>query len=195
MTDAVLTLARSATAWNSPAFRLTLIDEIQTLGPEHSGRQPLLQAGLLQTSTVADVARAVHLLSSREQDGHVQVHLGVFYGGIIAGCSCADDPSPVDTITEHCELLVDIDLATGLARATPCDRQRKRARPLPGRQACCRHRAVIRSEQVVQATTDSQYGPLRSAGRTILGNDRIPGRCLDIVQQSEIDRAAIRLLE
>ena len=121
MTDDVLFLARSAAAWNSPAFRPTLIEEVQALGPEHASLQPLLQAGLLQTSAVADDALGVHLLSSREQDGHVQVHLGVFYAGIIAGCSCADDPSPVDTITEHCELLLDIDLATGRARATLCD--------------------------------------------------------------------------
>jgi hypothetical protein len=118
MTDAVLTLARSAAAWNSPAFGSILVDEIQALGPDHPKLQPLLQAGLLQTSAVAEVALAAHLLSSREQDGHIRVHLGVFYAGIIAGCSCADDPSPVDTITEHCELLLDIDLATGRARAT-----------------------------------------------------------------------------
>jgi len=121
MTDALLTLARSAASWNRPTFRATLIDEIQTLGPDHPALQPLLQAGLRQTSAVADDALAVHLLSSREQEGHILVQLGIFYAGIIAGCSCADDPSPVDTVTEHCELLLDIDLATGRARATLCD--------------------------------------------------------------------------
>jgi hypothetical protein len=93
----------------------------ETLGPDHPALHPLLQAGLRQTSAVADVALAVHLMSSREQEGRIQVHLGIFYGGIIAGCSCADDPLPVDTITEHCELLLGIDLATGRARATLCD--------------------------------------------------------------------------
>jgi len=121
MTDAVLALARSTAAWNSPAFRPTLIEETQTLGPEHPSLQPLLQAGLRQTSAVADVALGVHLLSSSEQEGHIQVHLGIFCGGIIAGCICADDPAPVDTITEQRELLLDIDLATGLARAALCD--------------------------------------------------------------------------
>ena len=29
--------------------------------------------------------------------------------GIIAGCSCADDPTPVDTTTEYCELQLEID--------------------------------------------------------------------------------------
>ncbi|MGB5735261.1 MAG: hypothetical protein WBM40_12560, partial [Thiohalocapsa sp.] len=46
MTDDVLFLARSAAAWNSPAFRPTLIEEVQALGPEHASLQPLLQAGL-----------------------------------------------------------------------------------------------------------------------------------------------------
>lgn len=115
MSRAHLMLPRSAAAWNSAAFRSTLIDEMQTLGPEHPALQPLLQAGLRQTSAVADIALAAHLLSSRDSDGHVQAHLGLFYAGLIAGCSCADDPSPVDTITEHCELLLDIDLATGRA--------------------------------------------------------------------------------
>jgi hypothetical protein len=116
-----LTLTRSAATWNRPTFRATLIDEIRTLGPDHPALNPLLQAGLRQTSAVADDALAVHLLSSREQEGRILVHLGIFYAGIIAGCGCADDPSPVDTITEHCELLLDIDLATGRARASLCD--------------------------------------------------------------------------
>lgn len=121
MKDTRLTLTRSAATWNRPMFRATLIDEIQTLGADHPALQPLLQEGLRQTSAVADDALAVHLLSSREQEGHILVQLGIFYAGIIAGCSCADDPSPVDTITEHCELLLDIDLATGQARAALCD--------------------------------------------------------------------------
>ena len=121
MKDTRLTLTRSAATWNRPMFRATLIDEIQTLGADHPALQPLLQAGLRQTSAVADDALAVHLRSSCEQEGHILVQLGIFYSGIIAGCSCADDPSPVDTITEHCELLLDIDLATGQARAALCD--------------------------------------------------------------------------
>jgi hypothetical protein len=121
MTEAILTLPRSAAAWNGATFRSTLIDEIQTLGADHPALQPLLQASLRQTSAVADDALAVHLLSNSEQDGRIQVHLGIFYAGVIAGCNCADDPSPVDTITEHCELLLDIDLATGQARAALCD--------------------------------------------------------------------------
>jgi hypothetical protein len=114
-------LTRSAATWNSPAFRRALIDEVQGLGPDHPVLRPLLQAGLAQTSAVADAPLGVQVLRSHERAGRVQAHLGVIYAGIIAGCSCADDPSPVDTVTEHCELLLDIDLATGRASVTPCD--------------------------------------------------------------------------
>jgi hypothetical protein len=71
---------------------------------------------LAQTSAVADAPLSVHLLSQHEHDGRILVRLGVFYAGVIAGCSCADDPSPVDNLTEHCELEVAISLATGEAR-------------------------------------------------------------------------------
>jgi hypothetical protein len=38
--------------------------------------------------------------------------VGVFFSGIITGCSCADDPTPVETQNEYCELLFAIDKAT-----------------------------------------------------------------------------------
>ncbi|MBK1632825.1 hypothetical protein CKO31_19145 [Thiohalocapsa halophila] len=122
MTAADLTLTRSVAAWNSPAFRPTLVDELQALGPHHPVLRPLLQAALAQTSAVAEAPIRVQVLSTREAAGRIQVHLGVFYAGVIAGCSCADDPSPLDSITEHCECMLDIDPATGRARAALCDR-------------------------------------------------------------------------
>ncbi len=125
MSDTLVTLPRSVSAWNSPArsptFRATLIGEIESLGAEHPALQPLLQAGLTQTSAVATAPLAVQLLSRREQGGRILAHLGLFYAGIIAGCSCADDPSPTDSLTEHCEVLLELSLATGEARLTQWD--------------------------------------------------------------------------
>jgi len=123
VTNATLTLKRSAAAWNSPSFRPTLVDEVQVLGPHHPALRPLLQAGLTQTSAVAEAPLGVQVLRSREAAGRIHMHLGVFYAGVIAGCSCADDPSPVDPITEHCELLLDIDVATGRAWVSLCREQ------------------------------------------------------------------------
>ena len=122
MTAAELTLTRSAAAWSSPAFRPTLVDELQALGAHHPVLRPLLQAALTQTSAVAEAALGVQVLSTHAEAGRIQVRVGVFYAGVIAGCSCADDPSPLDTITEHCELVLDIDPGTGRAGATLCER-------------------------------------------------------------------------
>ena len=125
MIDTAVSLQRSVSAWNgpsnSPAFRETLIGELEALGADHPALQPLLQAGLTQTSAVVESPLTFHLLSHREQDGRILAHLGVFYAGIIAGCSCADDPSPVDSLTEHCELRLEINVATGEARLTLLD--------------------------------------------------------------------------
>jgi hypothetical protein len=122
MTPSDLTLPRSAAAWKSPAFQPTLVDELQTLGPYHPVLRPLLQASLMQTSAVAEAPIGVQVLSTQEEPGRIRVHVGVFYAGIIAGCNCADDPSPVDAITEHCELVLDIDPGTGRAGAALCER-------------------------------------------------------------------------
>jgi hypothetical protein len=116
-------LTRCVQAWNSPAFNAALIDEIQALGTRHPQLQRLLQAGLVQTNAVADDPISVYLLSCQKQDHCIHARVGVFYAGIISGCSCADDPSPVDTITEHCELLVELDIATGDARISLCERE------------------------------------------------------------------------
>jgi len=125
MSQTRITLPRSVSAWNSPAnrlrFRAILVGELESLGADHPALQPLLQAGLIQTSAVAEAPLAFQLLSQREQNGRILVHLGLFYAGIIAGCSCADDPSPSDSLTEHCELMLEIILATGEARLTQWD--------------------------------------------------------------------------
>jgi hypothetical protein len=119
--ETMLALTRSAAARNSPSFEATLAEEVQGLGPHHPALRPLLQAGLTQTSVVAEAPLGIQVLSSAQAAGRIRVHLGVFYSGVIAGCSCADDPTPVDTITEHCELLLEIDPATGQTWVTSCE--------------------------------------------------------------------------
>jgi hypothetical protein len=57
------------------------------------------------------------MVIASEADGdRIRVRVGVFFSGIVAGCSCADDPTPVEAQNEYCELLVDID-----RRATAAD--------------------------------------------------------------------------
>lgn len=125
MSSVTVSLSRAAAAWrvapDSPHFRATLIEELQALGPIHSALQPLLQRGLAQSSAVAAEPVSVHLLSYRQQDSRLFVRFGVFYAGIIAGCSCADDPAPIESLTEHCELLAILGISDGETALAPAD--------------------------------------------------------------------------
>ena len=118
----MLRLTRSAAAWKDSDFDAVLTNEIEALGAQHPELHPLLQAGLSQTSAVADEPITVSVFGTDEEEGQIRARLGVFYGGVIAGCNCADDPSPVDSITEHCSLLLDLDCSNGKARLSLLDR-------------------------------------------------------------------------
>lgn len=107
-------LDQSLAAWRAPEFRSVLKAEIEALD---TNLLPL-QEGLSQSShAVAGKVGAV-ILGAEETLGHLRVKTGLFYAGIIAGCSCADDPTPVDEITEYCEVFLDIDMRTGEATVT-----------------------------------------------------------------------------
>jgi len=90
----------------------TLISELEAL-PDN---QLPLQQGLSQSSYVADSPFKVTVLKLTETEKEISLKVGVFYSGIIAGCNCADDPSPADEINEYCELDIQIDRATGQAQ-------------------------------------------------------------------------------
>ena len=55
----------------------------------------------------------VMVISIEEQGQHLWVKTGLFYCGVIAGCSCADDPTPMDKTTEYCEVMFEIDRGSG----------------------------------------------------------------------------------
>jgi hypothetical protein len=60
----------------------------------------------------------VVVLGVAEEPDYIRVKAGIFYQGIIAGCSCADDPTPVGEQTEYCVVQFDIDKQTAEARIT-----------------------------------------------------------------------------
>lgn len=74
-----------------------------------------LQQGLSQGSHVTDDPLKTIIINYVEEEDSIQVKAGIFYSSIIAGCSCADDPTPVDTNQEYCVLQFDIDKNTGEA--------------------------------------------------------------------------------
>ena len=52
------------------------------------------------------------IISVADEGSIIRAMAGIFYTGIIAGCSCADDPTPVNEESEYCEVQLDIDKAT-----------------------------------------------------------------------------------
>ena len=68
-----------------------------------------LQTGLAQSSHVSDSPFKVMVINSAESGAVIEAKVGVFYSGIIAGCSCADDPTPIDEQPEYLEMVVRID--------------------------------------------------------------------------------------
>lgn len=100
--------------WGSPGFEGALKEEIQALDVASLP----LQQGLAQSSYVSEEPFIPVILSARDAPGRILVKTGIFYSGIIAGSCCADDPTPVCEQTEYCELLFEIDKASGDAQVT-----------------------------------------------------------------------------
>lgn len=77
-----------------------------------------LQQGLTLSSAVSDKPFEAMIINHWEVGGFIHLKVGIFYTGIIAGCSCADDPSPQDEQVEYCVLLFVIDKQSGNANVS-----------------------------------------------------------------------------
>jgi len=110
----MIRLSKALNAWQTPDFNTVLKAEI-----EHIDADLLpLQEGLSQSShAIADRLSAIILAVAEEPD-RLRVKAGLLYAGIIAGCSCADDPTPIDEVTEYCEVRFDIDKTTAETTVT-----------------------------------------------------------------------------
>lgn len=108
---AVIHLSESLRAWPGDDFARVLSAELAALG---AAAMPL-QAGLSASSVALDDGISVMLLGAEATDAHVVARVGVFFSGLVAGCSCADDPTPVEAQPEYCELRVAIDRADAKA--------------------------------------------------------------------------------
>ena len=97
----MIKLTNSLSAWNSPDFEDVLKNEIEKI----DARQLPLQQGLSQSSYVSDDKFSITILNVSDNENGIHVKAGVFYAGIIAGSCCSDDPTPVCTETEYCDLL------------------------------------------------------------------------------------------
>jgi hypothetical protein len=101
-------LSNALNAWGTPAFEPILKDAITHMD---AALLPLQQA-LARSSYTDGANRSVSILDVADAAGFIRVKAGIFYSGIIPGCSCADDPTPMSEISEYCEVLFEIDKST-----------------------------------------------------------------------------------
>ncbi|MCA1925090.1 MAG: hypothetical protein LDL16_02275 [Thiobacillus sp.] len=110
-----LSLNATLAAWGTPDFAATFKREFEALP---AACLPL-QQGLAYSSMVADEAFHALLIGTQELPDELALRVGVMYAGIIAGCNCADDPTPPVTQTEYCVLDVRIRRADGGVQVKP----------------------------------------------------------------------------
>ena len=104
----MIQLKKSLGAWNTPGFKVVLKDEL-----EHLRVMELpLQKALTHSSYAVDSKFSVMIISVSEELEHIRAKAGIFYTGIIPGCSCANDPTPETEYSEYCEVLFDINKRT-----------------------------------------------------------------------------------
>ena len=105
-------LSKSLNAWNTPVFKEILKQEIQSL---HGKLLPLQQA-LSHSSYANEDNFSVVILKVSDGESSICVKSGIFYTGLIPGCSCADDPTPNNETAEYCEVEFEIDKSTAQTR-------------------------------------------------------------------------------
>ena len=113
----MITLLKSVNAWGLPGFKEILKTEIEGL---HGDLLPLQQALTQSSHAITDHFNAIILGISDDQD-FMHIKAGIFYSGIIAGCNCADDPTPVDEQSEYCEVMLDICKLTAQTKVSLLD--------------------------------------------------------------------------
>ena len=104
----MIKLPNTLKAWGSDNFKATLKSDIEAL----TANELPLQRGMSSGSYAMDDKIRAMIIGVAEKDDHLEAKAGIFYTGVIAGCNCADDPSPPDEQTEYCVVLLRIDKTT-----------------------------------------------------------------------------------
>jgi hypothetical protein len=104
-------LPEALAAWGSELFSEILCSELIAAG-EHA--LPL-QRCMAHGNHVAETPPRLLLHSAEADAVQIRVRLDVLFQSVVAGCSCADDPTPWSELDECCRVQVDIDRATAHA--------------------------------------------------------------------------------
>lgn len=101
----MLRLTRTLSAKDSADLAAVFKQELAQQGRDYL---PLQQA-LRQGSSVLDTPLTVLVHEVAQHEQQLRIRAGIFYQSVTAGCSCADDPTPLNEHTEYCEVQVLID--------------------------------------------------------------------------------------
>lgn len=104
----MILLSKSLRAWGTPNFEGVLKTEIEQIKADLLP----LQKGLATTSHVAESPHKAMIINVAEEADTIRVKAGIFYSGMVIGCSCADDPTPLGEQSEYCEVQLAIDKKT-----------------------------------------------------------------------------------
>ena len=96
-----LPLPKTVAAIGTTAFGETLQRE---LAAQADRLLPILQEALCHSDRALTEGLRVVPLHVERREGGAFIRAGIFYQGITAGSCCADDPTPVEPVTEYCEL-------------------------------------------------------------------------------------------
>lgn len=110
-------LTQSSAAWGGEDFKEVFRAELEALCADELP----LQEGLSLSSAVSGEPFRVMVISIVEEPEKLRVKAGIFYSGIIAGCSCSDDPTPTDLQAEYCEVECMLNTTTGETAVTLLD--------------------------------------------------------------------------
>lgn len=98
-------------AWGTDAFNDTLKQALEALDPANLPLQQAIEHGSYYSG---GPVRAV-VMNMAEGEGTIEVGVGLFFTSVIAGCNCADDPTPPDELQEYGEIRVVIRKGSGEA--------------------------------------------------------------------------------
>ena len=104
----MIQLTESLKAWQTPDFAKILKEEIEGLDVMALP----LQQGLANSSYALEDKFQVMIITVSEASDLIRVKTGIFYSGLIPGCSCADDPTPITEYSEYCEVSFAINKVT-----------------------------------------------------------------------------------
>lgn len=110
---------RALETWGTPTFREAIKQEIEQL----DNRLLPLQQALSHGSHALETQHKAVLMGATDLGERLRVKVGVFFASVIAGCNCADDPTPMEEETEYCVLAFDIDKATAEATVELLDEE------------------------------------------------------------------------